>query len=383
MEDDGKKNQSDLNPTETENQSESLSSQVNPEFDPILIDEKKKAAAESQPKEKKLGEMTVEYVDEPPAHPTAHYYFFKKKYTLTLYILLLILITLVLVTYERLPVLMNSQAKQESSMISEVNRLRAEYHLPLLITDEGIASIARDKAEYLSQAVNEDDPEGAGFGELTTIFIQKNIQYRTFAELLGKSYPRSEKLVQAWRVNTVMRNDLLAEEYTHIGAGFSHGHGDQWVLLLLRKKGFAPRKELDLWEKKEREAFRLTNIERGKNGLPPLQWDEKLHQIARIKSADMRVHNYFEHESPTLGTIGQMMMSHGYYYKEVAENIAQGMSTPESVVSGWMGSPGHRANIMNKEVTMMAVGYDPYSDIWTQHFALPMTSSSSNMAIQK
>jgi uncharacterized protein YkwD len=61
-------------------------------------------------------------------------------------------------------------------------------------------------------------------------------------------------------------------------------------------------------------------------------------------------------------------------YKDVAENIARGVETAETVVKGWMNSAGHRANILNPNFTEMGVDRVFYSDssgeqcYWVQLF---------------
>ena len=44
-------------------------------------------------------------------------------------------------------------------------------------------------------------------------------------------------------------------------------------------------------------------------------------------------------------------------YYACGENIAAGQKTPEQVVSGWMSSPGHRANILSAKYRYMGIGY--------------------------
>ena len=65
---------------------------------------------------------------------------------------------------------------------------------------------------------------------------------------------------------------------------------------------------------------------------------------------------------------------------DVGENIAAGYASPEAVMSGWMNSSGHRANILNCNFTEIGVGYayaanDPgtiqYRHYWTQVLAKP------------
>ena len=118
----------------------------------------------------------------------------------------------------------------------------------------------------------------------------------------------------------------------------------------------------------ETEVVRLVNVERSKNGLPPLTQDWELCRVARYKSQDMRDRNYFSHTSPTYGSPFQMMKSFGINYRTAGENIAKGYKTPAAVVNGWMNSSGHRANILNSSFTHIGVGYVANGSYWTQMF---------------
>jgi uncharacterized YkwD family protein/spore coat assembly protein SafA len=121
----------------------------------------------------------------------------------------------------------------------------------------------------------------------------------------------------------------------------------------------------------ENEVVRLTNQQRAKYGLPALQIDWQLARVARYKSVDMRDKNYFSHNSPTYGSPFTMMKNFGISYRTAAENIAAGQRTPQEVVNAWMNSPGHRANILKRDVTHIGVGYargGSYGHYWTQMF---------------
>lgn len=119
----------------------------------------------------------------------------------------------------------------------------------------------------------------------------------------------------------------------------------------------------------ELEVVRLVNVERARYGLSALSADGELSRGARVKSQDMRDKGYFAHESPTYGTPFQMMKAFGISYRTAGENIAYGYSTPEKVVSAWMNSEGHRANILNASYTRLGVGYVADGHYWTQWFA--------------
>ena len=118
----------------------------------------------------------------------------------------------------------------------------------------------------------------------------------------------------------------------------------------------------------EAEVVRLVNEIRVKNGLSPLTQDWQLSRVARYKSQDMRDRGYFSHTSPTYGSPFNMMKSFGITYKTAGENIAKGYGSPKAVADGWMNSPGHRANILNKSFTHIGVGYVASGNYWTQMF---------------
>ena len=118
----------------------------------------------------------------------------------------------------------------------------------------------------------------------------------------------------------------------------------------------------------EDQVLTLVNKERANAGLSPLTMDESLRKVARIKSTDMRTNGYFSHTSPTYGSPFDMMKQFGISYTAAGENIAQGYTTPEQVVNGWMNSSGHRANILSSKFTHIGVGYDANGHYWTQMF---------------
>lgn len=121
----------------------------------------------------------------------------------------------------------------------------------------------------------------------------------------------------------------------------------------------------------EMEVVRLCNIERQKAGLAPLTASAELSRVARLKSQDMGTKNYFSHTSPTYGSPFEMMKAQGIKYTTAGENIAKGYLTAQSVVSGWMNSSGHRANILNGSFKTIGVGAYTTSNgttYWTQMF---------------
>ncbi|MFZ3590760.1 CAP domain-containing protein [Bacillus sp. DJP31] len=117
------------------------------------------------------------------------------------------------------------------------------------------------------------------------------------------------------------------------------------------------------------QVVQLTNQERQKNGLGALLGDySELQKAAQMKSDDMAQNKYFSHTSPTYGSPFQMLKDLGIEYQVAAENIAAGQRSAQEVVTAWMNSPGHRQNILNKEITHIGVGYATSGSYWTQLF---------------
>ncbi|WP_440109689.1 CAP domain-containing protein [Paenibacillus sp. QZ-Y1] len=114
------------------------------------------------------------------------------------------------------------------------------------------------------------------------------------------------------------------------------------------------------------EVVKLVNAERAKAGLSALASDALLDKVALAKAKDMSDNNYFAHQSPTYGSPFDMMKQFGVTYSYAGENIAKGQKTPQEVVTAWMNSEGHRANILSKNFTKIGVGY--YNGYWAQEF---------------
>lgn len=118
----------------------------------------------------------------------------------------------------------------------------------------------------------------------------------------------------------------------------------------------------------ERQVVSLVNAERAQYSLPALTLNSDLCSYARVKSDDLRAGSYFSHESPTYGSPFAMMRSFGVSYTYAGENIAMGYDSPAAVVSAWMNSPSHRANILSASFTQTGVGYMANGGYWTQWF---------------
>ncbi len=125
-----------------------------------------------------------------------------------------------------------------------------------------------------------------------------------------------------------------------------------------------------------------TNIERAQNGgLSALTENFTLNRDAQMKVDDMFAKQYFDHVSPTGVGPADLAQAVGYAYVTVGENLALGDFAGDSgVVTAWMNSPGHRANILNTHYSEIgvAVGKGMYEGHMTwlavQSFGLPLSA---------
>ena len=134
-----------------------------------------------------------------------------------------------------------------------------------------------------------------------------------------------------------------------------------------------PAAEIDLFEYAA-EVVRYTNIEREKEGLPPLIQSDELTEAAMIKSQDMVDNNYVGHDSPVFGKTKTIVNLSSWRY--MGENVTDLGYLPQHPVTSWMKSSGHRENIMYRETTHIGVGVAIAEDgsfRWTQIFGANMS----------
>ncbi len=104
------------------------------------------------------------------------------------------------------------------------------------------------------------------------------------------------------------------------------------------------------------------NAERARVGIAPLADNAQLGFAAQAHATDMTANRYFSHVSADGRTFDQRIGASGYPWSYIAENIAWGggsLGTPRRIVSGWMNSPGHRANMLNGVLRDSGIGVSP------------------------
>jgi uncharacterized protein YkwD len=80
--------------------------------------------------------------------------------------------------------------------------------------------------------------------------------------------------------------------------------------------------------------------------------------MAKIQAQNMARFQKMAHVLPESGlpTLTDRAHESGYPYARLAENVALGYLSAQTVVEGWMASKGHRANILQRDVEETGIG---------------------------
>ncbi len=108
-------------------------------------------------------------------------------------------------------------------------------------------------------------------------------------------------------------------------------------------------------ESVRRELFDMLNATRREAGLPPLHEHVGLREVGLAHRRDMAENDFIGHTSPRTGTAADRVRAASLTSGLVLENIGRGYSAQE-IHRGLMESPGHRANLVNPDVTHVGIG---------------------------
>lgn len=114
----------------------------------------------------------------------------------------------------------------------------------------------------------------------------------------------------------------------------------------------------------ERDLVALTNVDRTSNGLGALLDESRLIGLARERSDDMLIRDYFSHDIPPAGEkVFAEMGRRGIRYELAGENLEWNGSARAATVQfarqDFMNSPTHRANVLRDVFTRIGVGAIP------------------------
>lgn len=241
---------------------------------------------------------------------------------------------------------------------------RAADPVPPLARHAGLSRVRVPPGGYLDQALERAGYPGA------------------HAKIIAISGLRdaSSAMDAIWRTQC---RTLLSTQFTAVGAA---RNGDTWQIVLARPA--PPSRVAQLPDARDTANIILEAVNRARatdrncgerhfTAAPALSLNRALGSAALAHSLDMARQGYFSHQGKDGREVADRAVQAGYRWRGIGENIAMGQETPDEVVAGWLASPGHCANIMNRWFTEMGAAYAisggrekgrPY---WTQVFGQP------------
>lgn len=167
---------------------------------------------------------------------------------------------------------------------------------------------------------------------------------------------------------------LLSTDYTAVGAA---RNGDTWQVVLARPAARLPDArdtgKILLDAVNRARAIDRNCGERHFTAARALTWNPALGAAAQAHSRDMARQSYFSHQSKDGREVADRAKQAGYRWRGIGENIAMGQESVDQVMEGWLASPGHCANIMDRWFTEMGSAHAVAGGraYWTQVFGTP------------
>lgn len=261
-----------------------------------------------------------------------------------------------------------SSQEFENDVVMLVNQHREALGLSHFISSDFISEQARKHSNDMASG-------RIGFNhnnfEKRTAAIKEQIGGQSFSENVGYGHSTAQSAVNDW-LKSKGHRDNIEGDFTHIGVGVAQSRNGTFYITQIFVK-IDPKAIITLDDEAEKilqeEIVELVNQHRATLGLNPLIISDVIAEQSRIHSIGMASgkvrfsHDGFNKRSESirkqLGGIG------------FAENVAYGQTTAESVVEGWLNSPGHRKNIEGN-FTHIGVGIAQAKDrslYYTQIFA--------------
>lgn len=103
------------------------------------------------------------------------------------------------------------------------------------------------------------------------------------------------------------------------------------------------------------QVIEQTNIQRKRAGLSELTLNEQLTQAALAKAQNMMTNQYWSHVAPDGTEPWYFIHESGYQYRVAGENLARDFAETNTMVSAWMASPTHRANILSSKYSEIGI----------------------------
>ncbi len=256
----------------------------------------------------------------------------------------------------------------QDEWLARFNQERARSGAPPLRLLPVLAQVAQQQAEELARSGRRPPSTQAVSERLRRVGYSAR-DWRHYV-LRSEAAPEPALVAQRAHVDERFRDlgvgTAVANGLTHYVFLFGWHQGDYFAGATARLEDRA-RIAADM-------LSRVNHVRR-RAGLPPVAPSLLLDRVSQEHAEDMLARSYYGHQTPEgLGPAERARA--GGYRSGIGENIVEQRFSAEDALEAWMGSPGHRRNILDPGCREMGLGlavgagYDAapggYRVIWVQ-----------------
>jgi len=268
------------------------------------------------------------------------------------------------------------------ALLARVNQERSAAGVRPLALDPALDRVAQARAEEIGRHGELPREE-----ESFLLISQRERRLREagyiphgWTESVTATVGEVEAVVRYWKAGDSFRA-AMAADYRDFGVGVATLRGVPLYVFLFAwpERDFFARQIAGLADLPavRSEMLARVNAARRAAGQAPLSADPHLDAAAQEHAQDMLARTYYDHNTPEGRTPRERVEATGYLAHKVGENIAEGEFSVEEAMSGWLGSSGHRKNLLDAGFTHLGVGLaigrfeDRLRLLWVQEFAAP------------
>ncbi|MDX1501404.1 MAG: CAP domain-containing protein [Thermoanaerobaculia bacterium] len=246
------------------------------------------------------------------------------------------------------------------ALLDELNRARREAGAVPVAPHPAVCEFARERAAR----VRETGDPSASLGQLQRMvrgMYENGYHPHAWTQSVIIGDPLTDRLEQWRAVRPDSYREAVEGDFEHAGIGVETLHGQPVfaVVLALSRCTVERRRadELADLETVRREALSAVNRLRAGRGLDPVASDPDLDRAAQDHAAAMRDGGFYSHRGVGGSSPRERARAAGYSQgAAVSENIAKGIFGGAEVVERWMGSRGHRDNLLDPKMRAVGLG---------------------------
>ena len=272
------------------------------------------------------------------------------KYFKTLYLILLSFIFITQISFAK----NNAEASQ---LFKLINDERKKSGLNEYKTETQLQNAADQRVKEIANGIRK-----------STALKDNNIQFASYSEGSIITDMTVEQVFA--QMLKSQRNLILNNKFTHAAASVYESNGKKYWLMIyvVSRNDSIIKQELNIQKERDRVAELCNEARKQNNVSVSLILDAKLSEAAQKRAEELI--KLFSHTRPNGTSFSTVLKEYNITYKASGENIANGQFDADDVMKSWLNSPGHRANILQKNFGKIGVGVFEYNGrlYWVQVF---------------